>query len=113
MLSHSTPPVRPKAHRRVCDLTLIIFTAAPPPVVRIREKVRPRCLHWYITSAGQKIAEFEPRELGSVVWEDANGKEVLHAYLGQTCDPEGGEQPILWAGDRPGKVVLNKKLSQS
>jgi len=88
---------------------------APPqvPVARIQEKVTPRCLHWYITSKGEKIGEFEPKQLGSVIWEDAKGKEVLLAYLGITCsrEEEVDEQPLLWREGRPdtGKVVINKK----
>ena len=67
-----------------------------------------------MTSAGEKIGEFKPRELGSVVWEDAKGKEVLLAYLGLTCgSQEGDEQPFLWRGEQPDKVVLNKKATLS
>jgi len=80
-------------------------------VAQIHEKAAPRCLHWYITSAGEKIGEFEPKELGSVIWEDAKGKEVLLAYLGITCRGEEEEdgQPLLWRDERPDKVIMNKK----
>jgi hypothetical protein len=51
-----------------------------------------------------------------VVWEDDEGKEVLVAYLGQTCGPgEVDEQPLLWKEEQHAneRVIINEKPTQT
>ncbi|KAF8308393.1 hypothetical protein DL93DRAFT_2100737 [Clavulina sp. PMI_390] len=78
------------------------------PLHKIHDAVGPQCLYWYLTSHGQKIGQFEPQELGSVVWQDSDGKEVITAFMGQTCGPNPGE-PM----SPPEKLTITKRPTSS
>lgn len=74
------------------------------------------CLYWYLTSNGEKIGEFKEQAIGSVIWEDSEGKEVIDAFLGRFCGPaandegEGESRPPPPADHQESpKLVINRK----
>lgn len=85
------------------------MTALP----QVHEMLGSRCMYWYITSTGEKIGEFKPQEIGTVVWEDSNGKETITEFVGQMCGQSSSEpeSPDPVRDDGPRKLTINKKIT--